>query len=135
VLLAVLTFFKAWSDIAATQIAKKIVLLTLENLFFPKLRKKFAAPPKSITNDVCFAVLEGSIHFVSDKLVRAHFHFYIIYGLENEMVSIINCLDSSNKFITHKMNISFQESGVDIICDWFGGSHKFFSQLWKKKVL
>ena len=67
----------------------------LENLFFPKLRKKFAAPPKSITNDVYFTVLEGNIHFMSNKLVRAHFHFYIIYKLKNEMVHIINCLDSS----------------------------------------
>ena len=63
--------------------------------FFPKLRKKFAAPPKSITNDVYFTVLEGNIHFMSNKLVRAHFHFYIIYKLKNEMVHIINCLDSS----------------------------------------
>ena len=63
--------------------------------FFPKLRKKFTAPPKSITNDVYFTVLEGNIHFMSNKLVRAHFHFYIIYKLKNEMVNIINCLDSS----------------------------------------
>ena len=67
----------------------------LENLFFPKLRKKFVAPPKSITNDVYFTLLEGNIHFMSNKLVRAHFHFYIIYKLKNEMVHIINCLDSS----------------------------------------
>ena len=71
------------------------LLLCLENLFFPKLRKKFVAPPKSITNDVYFTLLEGNINFMSNKLVRAHFHFYIIYKLKNEMVNIINCLDSS----------------------------------------
>ena len=63
--------------------------------FFSKVEKKFVAPPKSITNDVYFTLLEGNIHFMSNKLVRAHFHFYIIYKLKNEMVHIINCLDSS----------------------------------------
>ena len=88
--------FPKWQKYDLTSFFKiNKVLCTLENLFFPKLRKKFAAPPKSITNDVYFTVLEGNIHFMSNKLVRAHFHFYIIYKLKNEMVHIINCLDSS----------------------------------------
>ena len=31
----------------------------------------------------------------ANQFVVAHFHFYMIYKLKNEMVHIINCLDSS----------------------------------------
>ena len=39
--------------------------------------------------------MEGNLHYMSIKLVRAHFHFYITYKRKNEMLYNINSLDSS----------------------------------------
>ena len=41
---------------------KYLVLPALEILFFPKLKKKFVAPPKSITNDVYLTPIEENLH-------------------------------------------------------------------------
>ena len=35
---------------------------SLENLFFPKLKKKLMAPPKSMTNDVYLTPIEENLH-------------------------------------------------------------------------
>ena len=38
------------------------VVCSVEILFFPKLKKKFVAPPKSITNDVYLTPIEENLH-------------------------------------------------------------------------
>ena len=73
-----------------------IIHTKVRDTFFAQVKNHFAAPLKSITNDVYFTLLEENIHFVSNKLVRAHFHFCITNKRRNETVYNINCLDSSD---------------------------------------
>ena len=74
----------------------------LEILFFPKLKKNSWHPLNQSQMMSNWLPLKKIFINPTNKLVWAHFHFYIIYKFNNKVEHIINCLDSSEIFIIRK---------------------------------
>ena len=72
-----------------------LVLPSLEILFFQSWKKNSLLPLNQWQMMCSLLFWKEILILWALKLVRAHFHFYIIYKFNNKIYHIINCLDSS----------------------------------------